>query len=495
MNQINDILIVGNGVLGLSVAYALALSHPSLKIAVIGPRHRSGSATLAAGAMLNCFAEIHKLHFRSKHSINKFNIAREALKMWPSWVEQMNAHLSPLEKLTIHPGTFVMLNSKAGKREDANYHSILEALKVYQEPYEEMEPSDIPGINPIDDSRPLKAVYLPNEGCVDPNQLLIALEHAASTIGNVSFIDDTVFEVVLANGKVVGVKTEKNETWHGSQVILAAGAYTQTLINKIPILKNRIPTILASAGTSIILEMKDHAFKHVVRTPIRTGSCGVHIMPCHQKVDRLYLGASSSVRMVPKTKTKTRDIYFLIENSIEQFNHQLRDAEIVKYSVGNRPVPFDTLPLVGKTSIPGLWLLTGTYRDGLHDSPILATSIAQEMFGGNSLIAPEFQPERFPIELMPKDQVIDELVEQYISAGYEHAMQLPKMCWMQDVHKMARSLIVSMYDALEIDMGLAPDIFIMLHYAPEMIPVFKEYYRAVQQEFSPSMRRAASACV
>lgn len=484
VKQTTDILIAGNGVLGLSVAYALALENPSLKICVIGSANRKGSATLAAGAMLNCFAEVHKLSFKSKYSINKFLIAREALKLWPSWVAQINMQVPAFEKIRINPGTFVILNSKAGKREDENYNAILQAAERYQEVYEEVEPGDIPGFKPIEDSRPLKAVYLPNEGSVNPHQLLIALEKAASLLANVTFIDDMVTDVLIANNKVIGLKTAVNGILHASQVLLAAGAYTQKLIEKISVLKNRIPKIFSSVGTSLILKMKGHQFKHVVRTPVRTGACGVHIMPCHQKVDRLYLGASSSIRVTPRIKTKTRDLYFLIENSIEQFNHQLRDAEIVKYRVGNRPVTFDTLPLIGKTSIAGLWVLTGTYRDGLHDSPLLATSIAQEMLGGEPLVAHEFQPERFPIELMTKEETIEELVDQYISAGYEHAMRLPKMCWMQDVHTMVRSLIVSMYDELEMDMGLAPDIFIMLHYAPEMIPIFKEYYKMMKREFA-----------
>ncbi len=484
IKQTYDILIAGNGILGLSVAYALALENPFLKIGIVGPANRKGSATLAAGAMLNCFAEVHKLSFKSKYSTDKFLIAREALKLWPSWVAQINTQVSPLEKISINPGTFVILNSKAGKREDENYNTILQTAKRYQEVYEEVEPRDIPGFKPIDDSRPLKAVYLPNEGSVNPHQLLTALEKAASLLANVNFIDDIVTDVLIDNNKVTGLKTAVNGILHASQVLLATGAYTQKLIEKIPALKNRIPKVFSSAGTSLILKMKDHQFQHVVRTPLRTGACGVHIMPCHQKVDKLYLGASSSIRVMPKIKAKTRDLYFLIENSIEQFNHQLRDAEIVRYRVGNRPVTFDTFPLIGKTSIASLWVLTGTYRDGLHDSPLLAASIAQEMLGRPPLIAHEFQPERFPIELMTKEETINELVDQYISAGYEHAMRLPKICWMQDVHTMVRSLVVSMYDELEIDMGLAPDIFIMLHYTPDLIPIFREYYKMWKREFS-----------
>lgn len=484
IEQNNDILIVGNGVLALSTAYALALEEPSLKIGIIAPVHRRGSATLAAGAMLNCFAEITKLTFKSKYASHKFTIAKEALKKWPSWIERLNAELSGDDRLMINPGTFVILNSTAGKREDQNYNAILEALNDYREPHEEMDPSEIPGIQPIDSFRPIKTVYLPNEGALSPKRLLAALEKVISKVGNVTFIDDVATEVLLSNDKAVGLKTEKKAVFYAPQILLAAGAYTQKLIDKIPRLNNRIPKIFASSGTSLTLKLNNHQIKHVIKTPVRTGSCGVHVLPCQEKAERLYLGATSSVRISPKTKPKTRDMYFLIGNAIEQFNHRIRDAEIVKYRVGNRPVTFDTLPLVGQTdSVSGLWILTGTYRDGLHDSPVLATSIANEILGRPSLSTNYFQPERFPIELMPKEEVIEELIDQYISAGYEHGLALPKMCWMSDVTQMARSLITSMYDQLEIDMGLPSDIFIMLHYVPELIPVFKRYYQTLKKEF------------
>ncbi|MEU1824939.1 hypothetical protein ABZ502_21235 [Streptomyces abikoensis] len=45
-----DVMIVGNGALGLSVAVETALRDPALRIAVVGPEPRPGSASVAAGA-------------------------------------------------------------------------------------------------------------------------------------------------------------------------------------------------------------------------------------------------------------------------------------------------------------------------------------------------------------------------------------------------------------------------------------------------------------
>jgi len=477
-----DIAIVGNGILSLSTAYSLATEDPTLKIAIIGPMSRVGGATVAAGAMLNCFSEVNKHTLKSKPTQSKFELARRSLKMWPLWLSLMNLELDIKDQVDQKPGTFVLLNSRAGKRESDNYAAILEMLQLRQERFEEVDPSDIPGINPVDDSRPLRALYLPDEGMVDPNQLLAALEKILLRKG-VIFLDETVTNVITEKYKVLGVMTQSGCRIMAAQVLLAAGAFTQPLIDKIPVLANRIPKVFSGPGCALTLKMHNHQLQHIVRTPLRSGSCGIHMLPKGSSSDLLYLGASSAVRFSPKDKAKSRDVYYLLEHGMEQFNQDLRDAEIVEWKVGNRPIAFDAFPLIGRTSVVGLWMLTGTGRDGFLCSPLLGISMAKEMLGKPPLFKHGFQPERFPIETMSKREVIEELVDQYISVGYEHAMKLPKLCWSTDIRQMAFHYIKTMYDELEVDIGLAPDIFIMLHYVPEMIPVFKAYYQRIKAEY------------
>jgi L-2-hydroxyglutarate oxidase LhgO len=69
--QTFDVLIIGNGILGYSTAYALFMEDPSLKIGIIGPSNCLAGATKAAGAMLGCFGEITKSGQSSLHGIKK----------------------------------------------------------------------------------------------------------------------------------------------------------------------------------------------------------------------------------------------------------------------------------------------------------------------------------------------------------------------------------------------------------------------------------------
>jgi hypothetical protein len=61
-----DVLVVGNGILGYSIAFALLHENPSAKITLIGPSSKPSCASVAAGAMLNSFAELEEVPSRTK---------------------------------------------------------------------------------------------------------------------------------------------------------------------------------------------------------------------------------------------------------------------------------------------------------------------------------------------------------------------------------------------------------------------------------------------
>ena len=56
--NIRDFCIIGNGVLGSTLAWKLSERLNNSKITIIGPESKFGSASVASGAMINVFAEI-----------------------------------------------------------------------------------------------------------------------------------------------------------------------------------------------------------------------------------------------------------------------------------------------------------------------------------------------------------------------------------------------------------------------------------------------------
>lgn len=455
-----DVLIVGTGVLGLSMAHALALEDPNLNIGLIGPLAQPGMATTAAGAMLGCFGEITKTGFNSTPGRAKLEINIQAAKLWPEWLQQLNEATADTKNFTlIKPGTFVILNSRSGTLDSENYDAILEALDTYNEPYEKVDPSTILGVNAIADSRPIRSLYLPNEGSIDPNQLLSHLRLIAERTKNITLVDNIVKKISISSGKINGVMTETDEEIKAESIILAAGAYSQFLIDQIEEIKNRIPRLFSGVGCAILAETSEPIPTSVVRTPNRSLACGLHLVP--RDKNTFYVGATNSIGILPETEAPVGYTHFLIQCLIEQINQNVHNAKIKKLITGNRPVAMDTYPLIGETSIKGLWMLTGTYRDGIHCSPLLAQSMARQIVGKTPLFNNVFSPERMPIQTLNQEEALIEITNHYMAGGYEHSMKLPKIGWDIMFKEMLYTKFEKLYKDLALDFVLPPDLLLM----------------------------------
>lgn len=473
-----DVLIVGNGVLGLSTAYALALSNSTLKIGLLGPSDMRGSATAAAGAMLGCFGEVTYKSLDTPIARKKLEMNIQASKMWGSWIQELNGHIDKQFVLSINPGTFVILNTNSGEVDDANYTAILSALETYKEPYELVEPSEIFGLNPLDTSRPLRSLYLPNEGAINPDFLLRALRNFAEKCSNIHLFDDAGKKIALSpEGEISYFETEQGTIIQTKRVVLAAGSYSQKFIDQIPEIKNRIPRLLCGVGYSLLIQHNQTLSPHVIRTPNRSLACGLHFVP--RGMNEFYVGATNNMSQIPETMAPIGYTHFLLTCLQEQIHQGLHTAKISGLITGNRPVTIDTFPLIGETSIPGLWLLTGTYRDGLHCAPLLSQYIANQILGSKTeLFENPFLPERSPIQIFTREEAITEATRHYMAGAYEHNLNLPKIGWYNMFEDMLRKKFEELYRDLDVDFVMSPDLVLAFEQDRETyIKLFKEEFK------------------
>jgi len=292
--------------------------------------------------MLGCFGEITDQTFFNDQAEKRFMMAFDAHKRWPSVIENLNSLVPKSQQQEIDQGTFVVLNPCSGQIESDSFRELLATLKRLNEPYEEIDPRVIEG-----------------------------------------------FKTVTS-----------------SKCLLAAGAFTQNLLDAHPDLADRIPHLFPGVGFSAFIEqVPNNPIRKVVRTPNRAGACGLHVVP--QSDGSLYLGASNDVYLRPQTLPMTGIVHFLLECGIEQINPALYRSSLLETRTGNRPVTADGFPLVGETSIDGLYILTGTYRDGFHKSPVLSEMIAEEILGEEPTWQHDYQPERSLIPTVNKEESID----------------------------------------------------------------------------------------
>lgn len=453
-----DIAIAGNGILAQSVALILRDRSPDARVALIGPGVTTGAATSAAGAMLGHFGEVTKYTMASGAGRAKFELGRLAHAAWPAWLDRLAQDAPPGSAVRAGWGTFVVENGRSGALDSENYDSLRATLDAYGEPYEAVRASDIPGLDPVPDARPIRAVFLPGEGWVDARSVLGRLAVLIRRAGT-SCVEERAVAVRSNAGRVTGVELEDGSFVAAGTVIVAAGAFSQPLLESV-VEPGTVQPVFAGSGVAFVATRESGTgFSQVVRTVNRAGSCGLHVVPLGGGVE--YVGATNVIFRQPETRASPGVCHFLAECAMEQLDTALASSRIDEWRVGNRPVALDTFPLVGWGPVDGLYVLTGTYRDGFHQSPVLAEICAAEILGGTQPIEHPFCPTRHPITTTSAEESIDEFVLQSISSGFESGIRIPRFWDRRDLDRMFRPLAETLYETLGIDWGLPTDV---IHY-------------------------------
>ena len=78
-----DCIVVGNGSVGSAIAYELSKNaSKEFKIGIFGKNSREGSASLAAGAMINVFGEIEYDSLSSRQNETRFKMLLNSKDLW-----------------------------------------------------------------------------------------------------------------------------------------------------------------------------------------------------------------------------------------------------------------------------------------------------------------------------------------------------------------------------------------------------------------------------
>ncbi|MFB6394242.1 NAD(P)/FAD-dependent oxidoreductase [Polymorphospora lycopeni] len=450
-----DVVVVGNGALGLFLARALVGAGVT-KVAVAGPPARPGAASTAAGAMLGSFGEVTKDTFGTAAGRAKFDLGLAAHELWPDVLAELAVLAEEAgERLHRVADTHVVLNGCGGPLDTVNYAAIVTALGTYVPRWREVDGADIPGYQPRPDGRALRCLLIPGEGAIDGNQVIRLMDRHLAASG-VRYHPRAVRRLLVRHGRVAGVQFDDDETLTAGVVVVAAGARTAELL-RTALGPTEVQPMLAGTGTAVVLDRTaGRPFETVVRTPNRGGACGLHLIPLGG--DREYVGASNLLASAPRLKGTVGTTAAILQQVARQLDEGASGHEIAEWRVGNRPVALDGFPLVGWTSVPGLYALSGTYRDGLHAAPALAGHVTAEITGGKVTLDLPFAPGREPVSTLTVEESIDEYALHMTSLWFElggHApSQLPTAAltgWYRDEAR-------QVYRRTGITLGLNPDV-------------------------------------
>jgi glycine oxidase len=365
-----DVAVIGAGVIGLSIAWRLALR--GLAVAVFERDTAGAGASLAATGMLAAAAE----HEPGCHDL--LALALESQRQWPQFRAQLEVQ-SGHDVDFREGGTLVVALGRDEVerlrfRHDLHKRHDLPTRWLGGPQVREMEPALRPSV--------AAGLYCADDHQVDPRLVMAALRAAYQAAGGHLVEHCAVTGVDLEGGRVTGLTTARGAC-RAPVVVLAAGAWTGN--------------VLPPGLTVPVRPLKGQAL--AVRMTAQTGTLGhivwteqIHMAP---KGDgRLIVGATVEERGFDDAIT-AGGLYALLEGARRAFP-AIEDMTIDAVWTGFRPSSIDDAPILGATPVPGLAIATGHHRNGYLLAP--ATALAMEALivdGALPAVAEAFGLDRF----------------------------------------------------------------------------------------------------
>ena len=330
-------LVIGGGLMGLSIAHQLA--REGRKVEVLS-RKRSEAAGFVAAGMLAPHAE--------GLTKNMLKLGQISLQKQPQWVQEIEKD-SGMSCGLRNCGIVVpfLNNSSRDNYPTAAFGKHLERIDLEQE---------IPCI-----ADQWKAGLLfQQDGQIDNRRLLMrALEKACFELG-VTFQEGVeVLDVIktLQNFQGVHIRNAEGEIKkiHSSEGILCSGAWSKKLLQELPVFPVK--------GQMLSIQGPKNALKRVVFGP------GTYLVPREDGL--IIIGATSEISagfnegLTPSGQNELQIGLQSILPSATLWPHMERWW-------GFRPCTPDEGPILGMSSLQGLWLATGHHRNGVLLAAITA---------------------------------------------------------------------------------------------------------------------------
>jgi glycine oxidase len=370
-----DVLVVGGGCIGLAVAWRAALA--GLRVTVADP-HPGAGASWAAAGMLAPVTEVH----HGEEALLRLNLA--SAERYPSFVEELEEDAETGVGYRRCGTLFVAA--------DGGDRAVLEELHRFQQSLglaarllsgrecRSLEPMLAPGIR--------GGILAPEDHQIDSRRLTPALLAAATRRG-VAVRRSAVAEVVVADGRAVGVRLEGGEVLGSGVVVLAAGCWSASIPGPPP---GVMPAVRPVKGQ--ILHLRGPAHPAFLSRNLRGVARGSHVYLVPRHDGRIVLGAT--VEEKGYDTAVTADAAYTLLRDAHELLPGVLELELAETHAGLRPGSADNAPLIGPSALPGLVMATGHYRNGVLLTPATADGLAAYLATGwvENGLRP-FSPARF----------------------------------------------------------------------------------------------------
>ena len=378
-NHMTDVIIIGAGVVGASIALELQRSGRSVTVIDKGESVGGGS-TSASSALI-------RFNYSTRSGVVA---AWESFHRWNAWEEHLGYVNGPIAQF--HPLSMLLLEPPGFDR--SSYLKHFNELGI---PFEELDEKSLSDNYPMFDTGRFWPPSLPNDdqffnnsegklggffvpygGFIDDPQLAAQnLMDAARHFGAKVSLRTSVVEIEKTKNKVSGVKLENGEVIESSIVINAAGPWSSH-INDL-------------AGVSELMEMSTKAMRqevHAIPAPAEFNFTNTPVMIGDLDLGFYTRPQPGGTLIVGGVEADCDPVFWVEDPDDDSLNPTVESWEalvwrlakrIPEASVPNRPtglashydVTPDWTPIYDRTDLGGFYIACGTSGNQFKNAPLI----------------------------------------------------------------------------------------------------------------------------
>ena len=355
------ILIIGGGIIGLSIAWRLI--GIGKKVIIIDKKNLGKEASWAAAGMLSGRLDLKPCEKKLLPIFEKSHLA------WPKFAEELE-NKSGKSIGYKKEGTLRVACDLHEEKKLKNNYDFLKNNKVN---ITWLSGDKIRDKEPYVSNNVLSGFFSPDDHHVNNRYILDALiTILKKNKNNCIFKENTEVEKIITNkNQVIGVKTN-NEIIQTKEIIVCSGAWTSKIknieIKEVPIrpVKGQMVCLKVPKNISLL--------KHILWRE------NVYLVPRNNS--DLIIGATEEEMGYDKSLT-VGGIYNLLKIAREVLP-AIEDLSIVESWSGLRPTSRDDAPIIGPSKkLKGLIYSTGHHKNGILLAPLTSSVIKNYYLNGN----------------------------------------------------------------------------------------------------------------
>jgi glycine/D-amino acid oxidase-like deaminating enzyme len=372
-----DIVIIGGGVIGTSIAYYL--SKQGIKPILLE------KDDLASGSSGACDIDI---ILQSKNPGIHLQLAMESAKMYETLSDELDFDIE--YKTT---GGMILIENEEQLKVMKDFVKRQKAIGLNVELLDLKEASKIqPGLSP----HLVGSTYSPQDAHVNPIRLCHAFAKATKRLDAEVYLNTRVSDIRLEKGKVKSVITNKGEI-QTKTIINATGVYAPMIGEMVGIslpIKPRRGQIIVTEPVPKMVMADVLCAKYIVakyNPKILEGSdnpetrLGVGLSLSQTHDGQILIGATRE--FVGYNRSTTHEALRAILKNATRLVPALKSIHAIRSFAGLRPYTPDGLPLLGQVEgIQGFIMAAGHEGDGIALSPVTGKIISELVVTGKTFM-------------------------------------------------------------------------------------------------------------